>query len=85
MKKAVRNSHFCGKSIQDREMQVQSPQVSVSMECLVKKKACTTEIKPIRVAGPQDDGREAANSFIGNNKDLRTYSQCYSKSVKTEF
>lgn len=83
MKKAVRNAHFCGKSIPDREMQVQSPQVCMNMECLVKKKAGTTEIKPIRVAGPQDDGREAA--ITGNNENLRTYSQCCSKLVKTEF
>lgn len=32
-------------------MPVQGPQVGVSMECLIKKKASIAEIKPIRVAG----------------------------------
>lgn len=42
-------------------------------------------LEPVRVAGQQDDGREAANSLTDNNKDLGIYSQCCSKPLKREF
>lgn len=62
--------HFCGKSIPGRDMQVQGPQVGVSMYCLVKKKASMARIEAIRVAEQQDEDREGAKSLIGNDKDL---------------
>lgn len=56
--------------------------MGVNMERVVKKKASIAEMEPVRVAGPQDEGKESPNSFIGNSKDLRIYSHCYSKPLK---
>lgn len=56
--------------------------MGVNMERVVKKKASIAEMEPVRVAGPQDEGKESPNSFTGNNKDLRTYFHCYSKPLK---
>lgn len=83
VKEAMNNADCHGESIPGREM-LQGPQVGGNMELLLKKKAIVAEMEPVRVAGQQDDGREAADSLM-DNKDLVTYSQCCSKPLKREF